>query len=137
MPSDVKKYLRQAYTRRVHKVEHEGVTEFVAFIEEIPWIRVHADEREEAYLLLNETLVDALQAMIEAGDDIPVPEKTIERFGSPRSEEEEWRWSTSVRHERFVFEPPQQGPDGISSGDGSDQWASGDVAERDAAAAPV
>lgn len=119
MLGNVKDYRRLPYTRRAEKVEQEGVTEFVAYIEEIPWIRVHADEREEAYLLLDESFEEALQAMLDAGDEVPKPEGTVERFGEPGPSEPvaEKRWSTSRQPETVHFEPQNESP----------PWASGSL----------
>ncbi|HUP51812.1 MAG TPA: hypothetical protein VM198_05015 [Longimicrobiales bacterium] len=118
MTSDVKEYRQLPYTKVVRKAEEEGITEFVAYIEEIPWIRVNADEREEAYLLLDETFEDALRAMLDAGDEIPVPEGTLERFGEPsarQSEAHASRWSTSRVPDAIGYEPTEE----------SEAWASG------------
>ncbi|MDZ7781129.1 MAG: hypothetical protein U5R14_14510 [Gemmatimonadota bacterium] len=120
MSNSVKEYLRLPYTRRAEKIENEGVTEFVAYVEEIPWVRVHADEREEAYFLLGESLEDALQAMIDAGDEIPIPAGTFERYGEPHSTEsapDKPRWSTSMQPDAINFEPDYE----------TESWASGNV----------
>lgn len=125
MSNDVKEYRRLPYTRRVEKVENEGVREFVAYVAEIPWIRVHADEREEAFAALDETFDDAVQAMIDAGDEIPRPAGTLERYGEPRDlapPPDRPRWSTSQQAESVIFTPA----------DDSESWASGNVdPERD------
>lgn len=79
-------YRRLPYRRRVDKVVEEGQAAFVAFVEEIPWIRVHDDDRIAALKMLDEIFDDAIKAMLEAGDDIPEPLGTLELFGAPEQD---------------------------------------------------
>ena len=70
----VREYRSLPYSRKVVRIE-EGLGEvyFLARIEEIPWIEADGDTPEEAFLKLDEVFDDALESMIQSGDEIPVP----------------------------------------------------------------
>jgi predicted RNase H-like HicB family nuclease len=74
---------RLPYRRKVDLIEEEDGRYFVGFIIEIPSIRVFADTHHEARHLLEDTFVDLLEAMVEAGDDIPTPIEWPESMGTP------------------------------------------------------
>lgn len=76
--SDLKRpsyYRRLPYRRlvEIERGEESGRDHFVAFIEEIPWIRMPGDSREEALLNLDEMFDDCIQALLDEGVDIPEP----------------------------------------------------------------
>lgn len=66
-------YRRLPYRRlvEVERGEESGRDHFVAFIEEIPWIRMPGDSREEALLNLDEMFDDCIRAMLDEGVHIP------------------------------------------------------------------
>lgn len=88
------------FTRRVELVTEEDGTYFAAFVEEIPWIRAYGDTPVEAYHGLAESFEDALQAMIDAGDEIPEPKGAPEKWGSPPDRE---RWKS--RRDEVAYVP--------------------------------
>ncbi|MGQ0813723.1 MAG: type II toxin-antitoxin system HicB family antitoxin [Gemmatimonadota bacterium] len=57
----------------IERGEESGRDHFVAYIEEIPWIRVPGESREEALLNLDEMFDDCMQAMLDEGTEIPEP----------------------------------------------------------------
>jgi predicted RNase H-like HicB family nuclease len=90
----------------------EGVL-FIARVREVPWIRAHGSTREEALLRLDQLFDDAIQAMIDAGDDIPVPAQWPAPYLNPprrllrRRQPEE---SASVQSAPVQKEAPQVEP---------------------------
>ena len=69
----VQEYRRLPYRRRVEKLDEEDGQYFVAFVEEIPWIRTFGDSGLDALYELDESFDDCILAMLEADDEIPRP----------------------------------------------------------------
>ena len=71
-----KEYRRLPYRRlvEIERGAESGRDHFVAYVEEIPWIRIPGDSREEALLNLDEMFDDCIQAMIDEGTEIPEPD---------------------------------------------------------------
>lgn len=67
-------YRALPYTRSLELVTEEDGTYFLAFVKEIPWIRAFGDTRDEALAELGAIFMDGLEAMLEAGDEIPEPQ---------------------------------------------------------------
>ena len=66
--------LRLPWRRVVERrVGDGGTAYYIASIREIPFIRIDGASREEALAYLNEILPECLEAMIQAGDEIPAP----------------------------------------------------------------
>lgn len=76
MPSNAKSYRAMPYRRSVVRItDDDGSVYFVARVDEIPALRIHGDTKEEALLKLDEIFDDFIEAMLEAGDEIPKPER--------------------------------------------------------------
>jgi predicted RNase H-like HicB family nuclease len=67
---DLAYYKRLPYNRVLEPQTEGG---FIARIEEIPWIRIDGETREEALLRLHETFEDCVTTLIERGDEVPEP----------------------------------------------------------------
>jgi predicted RNase H-like HicB family nuclease len=70
-------YYRSLPYRRTIEIEvgaDEARPLFIARIEEIPFIRIHGESREEALARLDEVFGDCLQSLIDAGESIPEPQ---------------------------------------------------------------
>jgi len=59
----------------VRVTDDDGSVYFVARVDEIPSLRIHGETKEEALLKLDEIFDDFIEAMLEAGDEIPEPER--------------------------------------------------------------
>lgn len=67
-------YRSLPYRRRAEpRTDEDGRTYFLAWIEEIPWIEIHGETREEALGLLREIFDDCVASMLDAGDEVPEP----------------------------------------------------------------
>lgn len=67
-------YRSLPYRRVVDKVvEEDGAMYYLARIQEIPWMEIDGDTREEALLRLDEEFDHMIQAMIDRGTEIPEP----------------------------------------------------------------
>jgi hypothetical protein len=75
-------FRRLPYRRRVDKVVEEGQQSFVAFIDEIPWIRAHEADPVAALKALDDLFDDAIESMLLAGDDVPEPPTVLEAYGT-------------------------------------------------------
>lgn len=74
-PSQVQDYRALPYSREVELVvEEDGQVYFLARISEIPWVEADGETREEALLRLHEIFDDAIESMLESGDEVPVPD---------------------------------------------------------------
>ena len=73
MPKTVNDYRALPFNRTVRTTDEEDGSYYVAFVEELPWIRVYGDTREEVRYLLDQSFDDAIQTMLDAGDEIPEP----------------------------------------------------------------
>ena len=76
-------YRKLPYTRRVERLTEDGEVYFVAYVAEIPWIRIDGGSPEEALLKLSETFDDCVQTMLDAGDHVPTPVQWPDNFGRP------------------------------------------------------
>lgn len=69
-------YRSLPYTRKVDlRTDPDGAVYFLAFIEEIPPLRIHGSSREEALLRLDEVFDDVIESMLENAEEIPEPER--------------------------------------------------------------
>ncbi|MBI4520051.1 MAG: type II toxin-antitoxin system HicB family antitoxin [Gemmatimonadetes bacterium] len=75
MPKDVAYYRALPY-RRVVEVRQDtaGRAYYLAYVAEIPGIRIDGATREEALMKLDEIFDELMQALIEEGQQIPEPE---------------------------------------------------------------
>ena len=74
MIKNARYYRRLPYHRVAERVtDGNGSIYFVARVLEIPSIRIDGESREEALLKLDEIFDDFVEAMIQAGDEIPEP----------------------------------------------------------------
>lgn len=81
-PKSINDYRALPYSRRMARLEEDGgAVYFVARIEEIPWIEADGETPEEAFLKLDEVFDDALETMIQAGDEIPIPQRWPAVYG--------------------------------------------------------
>lgn len=76
----VAKYRAMPYTRRATPVDDESGHYWLAWVEEIPWIRIHGDTKEHAHKRLLDVFDDCVQSMIDAGDHVPEPKPYTERW---------------------------------------------------------
>lgn len=109
-------YKALPYTRSLELVTEEDGTYFLAFIGEIPWIRTFGDTREEALAELGAVLVDGLEAMLEAGDEIPEPQVWPKTFEStaPRVQRSQMRGNEGTEAQDFNpkdLDPSQELPE--------------------------
>lgn len=75
MGKDAAYYRRLPYRRVVVPVdEADGEHYYLAYVRELPSIEIHGDTPEEALLRLDEIFDDCVEAMIDAGEDIPEPD---------------------------------------------------------------
>lgn len=80
-------YLSLPYTRRCEpRSEGTGEPYWVAWIQEIPSLRIDGETREEALGKLNECLGDFLAMMLENNDEIPKPDRWPDNVGVPLNE---------------------------------------------------
>lgn len=99
---------RLPYRREVDRLEEEDGIYFVAYIAEIPSIRVYGDSDHEARHLLEETFVDMLEAMVEAGDEVPRPAEWPENLGNPQSSS--GRWAGGRGSKKVTYMSPEDAP---------------------------
>jgi predicted RNase H-like HicB family nuclease len=77
-------YRSLPYTRRARpEQDASGDAYFVAWVEEIQWIRADGPSREEALHRLDEAFGEAIEMMIAAGDAIVEPPQWPESVGQP------------------------------------------------------
>lgn len=101
---------RLRYQRKVERVEEEDGTYFLAYIVEIPSIRVYGDSDHEARHLLEDTFVDMLEAMVEAGDEVPEPEDWPDNLGTPVQKRWKSRGSKKVTYVQLEDAEPWSSP---------------------------
>lgn len=71
---DIAYYRRLPYRRIVELVEEdESKGYFVAMVEDLPWIRIHGETREEALRRLDDIFDDCVQSMLDDEGEIPEP----------------------------------------------------------------
>jgi len=74
MTKNARFFRRLPYHRVTERVtDSDGLTYFIARVLEIPSMRIDGESREEALLKLDEIFDDFIEAMIQAGDQIPEP----------------------------------------------------------------
>lgn len=71
---DLAYYLALPYTRKVDKREGEAGVYYIASIAELPWVQIHGSDPVEAKTKLDDLFEDAIEALLDAGDEIPEPE---------------------------------------------------------------
>lgn len=108
----VEHYRTLPYRRRVEPRRGETGAYFLAWIEELPSIEIHGKTREQALERLDEIFDDCIEAMIEAGDEIPEPsfwpsglfgraaQKNLRRLQKSRLPEHTAQSASSERRER-------------------------------------
>lgn len=101
---DTRHYRRLPYRRRAQPVDEQDGSYFIAFIEEIPWIRAHGDSASEALYNLDQSFDDCIAAMLTAGDPIPEPEIWPGPPEEPRAHAQKVRWR-SVVSGGITYEP--------------------------------
>lgn len=75
-------YLKLPYTKQVEpRVDSDGTSYYVAWIEEIPSVRIDGDTREEALGKLVDCLEDFVAMMLAAGDEVPAPKRWPHSIG--------------------------------------------------------
>lgn len=76
-------YRSLPYTRRVEVREDEesGEVYYVAWLDEIPSLRIDGDTREEALGKLNECFDEFVAVMLEHDDHVPEPDQWPENVG--------------------------------------------------------
>jgi predicted RNase H-like HicB family nuclease len=69
-------YKRLPYGRQLERRidPGSGTVYYVASIREIPFIRIDAETREDAFLRLSEMFEDCIEGMLAAGDEVPEPD---------------------------------------------------------------
>jgi predicted RNase H-like HicB family nuclease len=73
---DVAYYRTLPFTRRVEiREDRPGEAYFIARVEELPGLRIDGATPDEALLKLDETFDDWIEAMLDAGEEIPEPER--------------------------------------------------------------
>lgn len=73
---DIAYYRTLPFTRRVEmREDRPGETYFLARVEELPGLRIDGATADEALLKLDETFDDWIEAMLDAGEEIPEPER--------------------------------------------------------------
>lgn len=73
---DVAYYRRLPYTRRVElRTDNPEGPYYLAYLQEMPGLRIDGSTPEEALLKLDQTFDDWIESMLELGDEIPEPEQ--------------------------------------------------------------
>ena len=74
-------YRQLPYTRRVEPRGGKQGIYFIAYVEELPALRIDGTTREEALARLNETFGDFIEMLLEHGDEVPEPAQWPENIG--------------------------------------------------------
>jgi predicted RNase H-like HicB family nuclease len=85
MPEKTLSHYRQLpYTRRIEpREDSDGTRYFVAWIDEIPFVKIDGATREEAFLRLSEIFDECILGMLEMGDQVPEPALWPLNLGMP------------------------------------------------------
>ena len=71
---DISYYRQLPYRRIVELIEEDdGQDYFVARIEDLPWIKIHGETREDALHRLDEISDDCIQSMLDDDGEVPEP----------------------------------------------------------------
>ena len=109
MSKDLPYYRALPYGRAIaREARDDGSVYFVAWIREIPWIRIHGSDEPEARTRLGGMFEDAIEAMIESRDKIPEPVLWPDSVGTVPAPRARWRRTETAKPTPTVEQDPAE-----------------------------